>query len=121
VESVCQLQQAFKETINPCLRQLPGQGEREKGRDRFSSHRSDVAEPTCETAMADNFRSMPFPPEVHAFQTEIGRNQDFVTGGNSKDGAIVPDPGSNAAPQAGFSPDAGNQRLFRQRQDGFNI
>ena len=68
--------------------------------------------------MADDFRRMPLPSEVDAFQAEVGRDQSLVTGRDSQDGAVIANPGSYSAASMFLTAYASYQRLFVQRQAG---
>jgi hypothetical protein len=85
------VQQAAEKPVNPALRQISRQGQREKCGDRPPSHGSNVTQAASEAAMADNFGGMPLSPEMDALQTEIGGDQCFVSGRDSHGGAVVPD------------------------------
>ena len=58
---------------------------------------------------------------MHPLQTEIGRNQRFVTGGDLQNGAVISDACDYGSPSAGSGPDTRDQRLFGERHDGPTI
>jgi hypothetical protein len=70
--------------------------------------------------MAHRFGGVPLTSKMHAFQAEIGRDQQFVTGGNFEDGAVIPDTDRYASPAGSSTPDTRDQRSFGERHDGIN-
>jgi hypothetical protein len=55
---------------------------------------------------------MPGAPEMHSFDREVGRDENFVAGRNPQDSAVVPDTRDHAAPSGGTPTNTGNQRSF---------
>ena len=117
------------ETSDPGLRQIARQGQRKERRDRLAAHGGDVAQPASQAAVADRFRRVPVAPEVNAFQREVGRDQNSVSGtrpGSSRSTAqSSPIPAEMvvtwcrpaARPRLGGSrhtANLGNQRFFGQ-------
>jgi hypothetical protein len=49
---------------------------------------------------------MPFPPEMNAFQVEVGSDQRLMASRDLQDGAIVSDTGRYASSSGGPTPDA---------------
>ncbi len=115
------LSKPFKKLVDPGLGQVLRQGERQECSDRGAAHGSDVAETAGEAAMAHGLGWMPLAAEVHPFEAEIGSDQRFVTGGNFEDGAVVSDASGYASPPGSSTPDARDQRSFRERQDSPTI
>jgi hypothetical protein len=68
---------------------------------------------------------MPIPPEMNAFEAEVGGDQQFAPGGYAQDGAVVPDTPDNFASRAArLTPTLSgsrhpanfrNQQSFRER------
>jgi hypothetical protein len=121
MEFICQLEQAFQELVNPGLRQVLWQGERQECSDRSASHGGDIAEAASEAAMANGLGGMPLAPEVNPFQAEIGSNHNLMTRGNLKDGAIVTDAGGYSSSSCSPTPNARDQQFFSDRQRELNI
>ena len=117
-------QQAVKELVGPALRQIGGQGEREKRGKGLAAHGRDVGESAGEAAVADRVGGMPLAAEVHAFQGEVGGDQGLRAWQGGEQGAIVSDgledAGRSGAPQrwerrlAGLR-DAFDETIFRDR------
>ena len=116
VKLVRQLQQTPQEAVDPGLRQIPGQCERQKGSDRPASHGRNIAKSASQATTADYLRGMPFPAEMNSFQCKVRCNQGFVAGRNVEDSTIVPDAHDYVRRLTGLSANAGNQRFFSQRQ-----
>ena len=88
-----QPEQALHETVDPFLRKLAGQRQRKKNCEGLTSHGSDVAQAAGEAATAHDFRRMPLPAEVNAFQSKVGCHQDFVPGRRLQNRTVIADPG----------------------------
>ena len=107
----------FEETVEkavyPMLSQVARQGKGEECRQRLSAHGGDVAQATYEAAAADDFGRMPIAAEVNIFEAEISGDQQFVTGGDAQNRAIIADACQDSpVSPAGGATDAGDQRLF---------
>ena len=62
--------------------------------------------------MPYNFRRVPSPAEMNAFQAEVRSDESFVSARNLKNRAIIPDSGDNATAGMLQLPDTGDQRFF---------
>ena len=83
-----------------------GDGEREEGRERAGAHGREVRESAGEGTVADGGGRVPVAAEVTAFERHIGGDDDLVTAGRGKDGAVVADAqaeGAGAAASDGGS------------------
>ena len=101
-----------------------GQRQRKKRRQRLPAHGRDVAEPARQAAMPHRLGRMPCPPEMNILQAEVGCNQGFMTPGNSKHGAVIPNADSaiqGSTTSFGFPANAGNQSFFMEGQGAINI
>jgi len=49
--------------------------------------------------MAHHLWGVPVTTKVDAFQTEVGCDQSFVAARNLKNGAVIPNPGSDSTPK----------------------
>ena len=83
-----------------------GHGEREEGGEGLGAHGGEIAESAGEGTVADGGGGVPVAAEVAAFEREVGGNEEFVTAGRGKDGAVVADAeaeGAGAAASDGGS------------------
>lgn len=71
--------------------------------------------------MAYRLSRVPFAPEVHALQTEIGSHQGFVAAWNAQNGAVIANPEGHPPPSTHLTPDGGDQRFFCEGQGEMNI
>ena len=71
--------------------------------------------------MPDALRRVPGPFKVDILQTEIGRDQGFMTTRNGKHRTVVPNPQTGPWPFCGSGSNAANQRFLRQRHGAINI
>jgi len=117
LKCIGQPEQAGEKAVDPVLRQISRQGQRQKGSDGPASHGSNVAEPAGKAAMADHLGSVPVAAKVDAFKAEIGGHEGLVSGGDSQYSAVVTNTDANRGPAA-FRPgtDALDNRLFWERQ-----
>ncbi len=122
LKCVGQPEQAREKAVDPALRQISRQGQRQKGSDGPASHGSNVAQPAGKAAMADHLGSMPLAPKVDALQAEIGGHEGFVVRRDSQGGAVVADAEANRGPAA-FAREriALDDRLFCGEASEFNI
>ena len=86
-----ELEEAAKEVVNPALREVGGNGEREERGVGGAAHGGDVAESAGEAAVADGVGGMPFAAEVDAFEGEVGGDEGLGAAGEIEDGAVVSD------------------------------
>ena len=123
-------QQAVEELVGPALRQVGGQGEREKRGKGLAAHGRDVGESAGEAAVADRVGGMPLAAEVHAFEGEVGGDQGLRAGEGGEQGAVVSD-GLEDAGRGGAAlgwerrlaglRDAFDETVFRDRHDADRV
>jgi hypothetical protein len=53
---------------------------------------------------------------MYILQSEVGGNQQFVTGRKAQNRAVVPNPGYDGGARARLTPDPTDQRFFAQWQ-----
>ncbi|HWV46491.1 MAG TPA: hypothetical protein VN039_10815, partial [Nitrospira sp.] len=71
--------------------QIGGEGEREKGGQRRSSHGREVAEAAGEAAMTDRFRRVKVAAEVPSFKGKVCGDKDFGVRRRAQNSTIVAD------------------------------
>lgn len=79
--------------------------------------------------MPHRFWRLPIPPEVNAFQAEVGGHQSIGPGAHTQHGTVIPDPREDLClssmntsvrqPQPGFryAANLADQRFFGERHD----
>ena len=101
---------------------VPGKRERKKNCEGLTSHGGDVAQAAGETATAYDFRRMPLPAEVNAFQSKVGCHQDFVPGRRLQNRTVIADPGYHSAlPRSCGPAKGGDQRFLREGHGNHSI
>ncbi len=117
----CQFQQSAGKTFDPPLRQVAGQTQRNKGRNRFPAHGCDIAQPPRQTSVPHRLCRMPLPAKVHPFQTEIRGHQSLVTRGNPQNGAVISNAENDICAFRGLPAHAGYDRFLCKWQSLMNI
>ena len=84
-------EEAVEELVDPALRQVGGQGEREERGEGLAAHGRNVGESAGEAAVADGVGGMPLAAEVYAFERKIGGDQGLGAGEGGEQGAVVSD------------------------------
>ena len=116
LKRIGQPEQAREKPVKPALRQISRQRERQKRSHGMASHGGNVAQAAGKAAMADHLGSMPLAAEMDALQAEIGGYERFVSGRDSEGGAVVTNADANRGPALCPGTDAGDDRLFPERQ-----
>jgi hypothetical protein len=93
--TISQREKAIKKTIDPALREIARQSQREKNGERLASHGGNIAKTAHQAAVPDCGSRMPLPSEMNIFKAEIGGDEQFVTARGLKHGAIIPDAARN--------------------------
>jgi hypothetical protein len=89
--------------LSGVLRKLTWQTERKKYGNRARAHGGQIAQASCQGAMSNRFRRMPFEAKVAAADRKVGGHSKFFAGTSAKQGAVVSYSKAQAPAGPGFN------------------